>query len=112
MDSESGKIIYEVIFKVRSTRQQEFEGHCTDTVKYIENHPGFLHLNFNRRLNEDNSEFTHYRVEIAFENQDSLTAYQKEVVPVIRANSPQFGDDAKVEDRRIYQTFFSKCKKH
>jgi antibiotic biosynthesis monooxygenase (ABM) superfamily enzyme len=107
MDSTSGRLIYEVIFKVKSTRKAEFEQHCKDTTSFLEGHTGFVSSSFSRRLTDD-PDWTHYRVELVFENQDSLNSYQKDVVPKVRSSSTNFGDDAKVEDRRTYEIFHTK----
>lgn len=106
MKASNPYIIFETLFKVKKDKENDFQQHCRDTTKYVENHKGFVNATFSKRIGIDD-DYSHYRVEIVFDDQDSLNAYQKDVVPKIRENSKDFGDDAKVEDRRVYEMFYN-----
>ena len=109
MTSSNNKIIYEVIFKVKSTRSSEFEKHCKDVMNLLDNHSGFCSLNYSKRVDSEcDSGLCMYRAEIIFDSQDSLNSYLKNIVPKIRSTSTQFGDDARVAERRTYKIFCTK----
>ena len=109
MTMSNSKIIYEVIFKVKSSRACEFEKHCKEVMNLLDNHPGFCSLNYSKRIEtECESGLCLFRAEIIFESQDSLNNYLKNIVPKIRSTSTQFGDDARVQERRTYKIFCTK----
>ncbi len=107
MDSLVNKYIYEVIFRVKSSRDNEFEKHCKDTSSYLDGHQGYVSSSFSKRLTDD-KDFSHYRCEMVFNNKASIDNYLKDIVPKIQQSSKDFGDDAKVEDRRTYRIFHNK----
>ena len=104
-----GKLLYEIIFKVKKSRSSEFELHCNDTLAVVESTQGMQSASFSRRKADD-SENLHYRVEIIFDNQEAMEYYQKVIVPKLRESSKNFGDDAKVEERKVYEIFAYKSK--
>lgn len=104
-----GKLIYEIIFKVKKSKDTDFEKHCHHTLSYVDTTKGMTSASFSKRRS-DEPDFSHYRVEIIFDKQESMDFYKKEIVPKLRENAKQFGEDAKVEDRRIYEIFAYKSK--
>jgi hypothetical protein len=109
MTDMTGKLIYEVTFKVKSTRSNEFEEHCKDVIKLLENHNGFNSLVYSKRLDDCcEGDYCMYRGEIVFDNESSLQGYKNDIVPKIRSTSTKFGQDAKVQERRTYSIFCCK----
>ena len=107
MDFLINKYIYEVIFKVKSTRDHEFENHCKETSSYLDGQQGYISSSFSKRLTDD-KDFSHYRCEMVFDNQSTIDNYLKVIVPKVQLSSKDFGEDARVEDRRIYRIFHNK----
>lgn len=107
MDSLNRKFIYEVIFKVKQTRNNEFENHCKETSNLLDGAKGFVSASFSKRISDEH-DLSHYRVEMIFDNQDAINNYQQNIVPKVKSQGPDFGDDARVEDRRTYQIFHNK----
>ncbi len=107
MDSLNKKFIYEVMFKVKPSRANEFEKHCKDTSNLMDGAKGFVSASFSKRV-LDEQNLNHYRVEMIFDNQDAINNYQQNIVPKVKTQGPDFGEDAKVEDRRTYQIFHNK----
>ncbi len=109
MSISENKLIYEIQFKVKCSRASEFEKHCKDVMNLLEGHPGFSHLSYSKRIDQETQNgYCIYRAEICFDSQDSLNNYQKSIVPKIRQSSSQFGDDARVQERRTYRVFCTK----
>jgi len=107
----AGKLVYEIMMKVKATRQAEFEEHCKKSVQWVQGHKGYHCASFSSRNEKDDKDHVYYRVEMIFDNQDSLDSYQKDVVPKVREGSTNFGDDAKVIERRVHNIFFVDCPK-
>jgi heme-degrading monooxygenase HmoA len=107
MDSLNKKMIYEVMFKVKPERCSEFEKHCRDTSNLLDGAKGFQSASFSKRLSDDH-DLNHYRVEMIFDSQDAINNYQQNIVPKVRSQGPDFGEDARVEERRTYHIFHNK----
>jgi len=109
MTLQENKIIYELLFRVKCSRADEFEKHCRDVMGLLDNHPGFLSLAYSKRVDIGAEKgFCTYRAEIFFDSLDSLNSYQKNLVPKIRSSSTQFGDDAKIKERKTFKIFCTK----
>ena len=110
----SGKLIYEVFMKVKANRQSEFEEHSRGTCKFVKDHKGFNAVEFSSRVDKDDKEFVQNKVQLVFDNQESLDSYQKDVVPKVREGSTNFGEDAKATGRQVHTLFYhaksSSCK--
>lgn len=109
MSIGENKLIYELLFKVKSSRTSEFEKHCKDIMSLLDNHPGFNHLSYGKSMDQEcEGGYCTYRAIVCFDNQDSLNSYHKNIVPKIRQSSSQFGEDAKVKERRTFKVFCTK----
>ncbi len=109
MTFQENNFVYELLFRVKCSRADEFEKHCRDVMGLLDNHSGFLSLAYSKRtdIGAENG-FCTFRCEIFFNSQDSLNSYQKNIVPKIRSSSTQFGEDAKIKERRAYKIFCTK----
>ena len=77
MESGScGSLIYEIVFKVKNTRREEFENHCKDTMKLVEGVKGVQSVSFSRLRDAEDKEWDHFRVELVFENQERYILFR------------------------------------